>query len=133
MEKQIVFLIVLLITLGIFSFSIYRYVQFFRLVKPKKIGDWGKRFMMMVNIAFLQKKILRRKWVGTMHALVWWGFLLILFGSAEMVIDGLFGTEKAFSGLGWFYNFMMALDDIFALIIAFAVILPVVDLGGLID
>lgn len=121
MEKQIVFLIVLLITLGIFTFSIYRYVQFFKLTKPKKIGDWCKRIKMTIEIAFLQKKILRRKWVGAMHASVWWGFLLILFGSIEMVIDGLFGTEKAFSPLGWFYDFMMASGDIFALIIAFAV------------
>jgi Fe-S oxidoreductase len=57
-----------------------------------------------------------------MHALVWWGFLLILFGSIEMVIDGLFGTEKVFSFLGGFYDFMMASGDIFALIIAVAVI-----------
>ena len=121
MEKQIVFLIVLLITLGIFTFSVYRYVRFFKLTKKKPIGDWGKRIKMTIEIAFLQKKILRRKWVGAMHALVWWGFLLILFGSIEMVIDGLFGTEKAFSPLGWFYDFMMASGDIFALIIAFAV------------
>jgi Fe-S oxidoreductase/nitrate reductase gamma subunit len=121
MEKQIVFLIVLLITLGIFAFSIYRYIQFFKLTKPKKIGDWGKRFKMMIEIAFLQKKILRRRWVGLMHALVWWGFLLILFGSIEMVIDGLFGTEKIFSFMGGFYDFLMASGDISALIIAFAV------------
>ena len=122
MEKQIVFLIVLLITLGIFAFSIYRYVQFFKLTKPKKLGDWGKRTKMMIDIAFLQKKILRRRWVGMMHALVWWGFLLILFGSIEMVIDGLFGTEKIFSFMGWFYDFLMASGDISALVIALAVI-----------
>ncbi len=57
MEKQIIFLIVLLITLGIFSYSIYRYVQFFKFTKPKKLGDWGKRFIMMVDIAFFEKKI----------------------------------------------------------------------------
>jgi Fe-S oxidoreductase/nitrate reductase gamma subunit len=122
MEKQIAFLIVLLITLGVFAYSISRYVKFFKLTRPKKIGDWGKRVKMVIDIAFLQKKILRRRWVGMMHALVWWGFLLILFGSVEMVIDGLFGTEKIFSGLGWFYDFMMASGDIFALIIALAVI-----------
>jgi Fe-S oxidoreductase/nitrate reductase gamma subunit len=122
MEKQIVFLIVLLITLGIFAFSIYRYVQFFKLTKPKKLGDWSKRTKMMIDIAFLQKKILRRRWVGMMHALVWWGFLLILFGSIEMVIDGLFGTEKIFSFMGWFYDFLMASGDISALVIALAVI-----------
>ena len=57
-----------------------------------------------------------------MHAIVWWGFIVILFGSIEMVIDGLFGTEKVFSILGPFYDFMMACGDIFALLIGIAII-----------
>jgi heterodisulfide reductase subunit C/nitrate reductase gamma subunit len=122
MEKQIIFLIELLITAGIFTYSMYRYFQYFKFTKPKKIGDWGKRIMMTIEIAFLQKKILRRHWVGTMHALVWWGFILILFGSIEMIFDGILGTEKLFSALGGFYRFMMASGDVFALIIAVAII-----------
>ena len=122
MEKQIAFIIVLLISLGIFSYSAYRYYRFFKFTRPKKIGDWGKRIKMTIEIAFLQKKILRKRWVGLMHAMVWWGFLVILFGSIEMILDGIFGTEKILSFLGGFYDFMMATGDIFAPIIAIAVI-----------
>jgi hypothetical protein len=57
-----------------------------------------------------------------MHALVFWGFCIILFGSIEMVIDGILGTEKSLSILGGFYKAMMAAGDIFALLIAIAIV-----------
>jgi hypothetical protein len=56
MEKQIAFLIVLLITLSVFAYSVYRYVQFFKLTRPKKIGDWGKRIKMTVRLLFCKKR-----------------------------------------------------------------------------
>ncbi len=76
----------------------------------------------MMEVAIGQTKIFRRPVMGLLHALVFWGFLVILIGSIEMVIDGLFGTERVLSFLGGFYNFIMASGDIFALIIAIAIL-----------
>jgi hypothetical protein len=42
-----------------------------------------------------------------MHALVWWGFLVILVGSIEMVIDGLAGTERVLGFLGAGYDVLL--------------------------
>jgi Fe-S oxidoreductase len=122
MIKQIIFLITLLITIGVFAWTMQRVFKYFKLTKRKSLGDWGKRISMTIKIAFLQEKILRRPLIGLMHALVWWGFILILFGSIEMVIDGLFGTERIFSFLGPVYSFLIASGDLFALVIALAVI-----------
>jgi len=58
-----------------------------------------------------------------MHALVFWGFCVILFGSLEMVIDGLSGTERILSGLGIFYCISIASGDIFALIVTFSILI----------
>jgi Fe-S oxidoreductase/nitrate reductase gamma subunit len=121
--KQIAFAITLLLTLGIFSYTAYRFYSFFRLTKPFPVGQWGKRFGIMMKVAFGQTKILRKPIVGLMHALVWWGFLVILIGSIEMVIDGLFGTERVLSVLGPVYDAITALGDIFALIILVLIIL----------
>lgn len=122
MIKQIIFLIVLLITIGVFAWTMQRIFKYIKLTKKKPMGDWGKRINETIKVAFLQEKILRRPIIGIMHALVWWGFIVILFGSIEMVIDGLFGTERVFQFLGPVYNFLMASGDIFALIITIAVI-----------
>ena len=76
----------------------------------------------MLNIAFGQTKIFRLPFTGLLHALVFWGFCVILIGSVEMVIDGLFGTEKALKVLGVLYHIIMASGDIFSLIVAIAII-----------
>ena len=77
----------------------------------------------MMEVAFGQTKIFRRPVIGFFHALVFWGFCLILFGSVEMVIDGLFGTEKVLSFLGPVYNFIIASGDVFALLVAISIMI----------
>jgi heterodisulfide reductase subunit C len=122
MIKQILFALSLLMTLGIFAWTARRYYFLFRLTKPFPVSDWGKRFNVMMTVAFGQTRILRKPVVGLMHALVWWGFLVILVGSVEMVIDGLFGTERALGVLGVIYDVITASGDVFALIILIAIL-----------
>ena len=123
MTKQIIFAITLLITLGAFSYTILRLVRFFRLTRPAfPVRDFGKRINVMLTIAFGQTKIFRRPVIGMFHALVFWGFCVIIFGSIEMVIDGLTGTDRVLKFLGPAYNIIIASGDIFALIVAISII-----------
>ncbi len=122
MIKQIVFGITLLITLGIFSYTAYRIFSFFRLTKPFPVKDFGKRFAIMMKVAIGQTIIFRKPVIGFMHALVLWGFLIIIIGSIEMVIDGLCGTERILAFLGPVYNIITAGGDIFGLIIFIVII-----------
>ncbi|MEZ5081857.1 MAG: 4Fe-4S dicluster domain-containing protein [Bacteroidales bacterium] len=123
MIKQIAFLISLLITLGIFFWTIRRLYAYLKLTKPFPIHDYGKRFNMMMEVAIGQTKILRFPFVGFLHALVFWGFLVILVGSIEMVIDGLTGTERVLGFMGGFYDVIVASGDVFAFIIAICILL----------
>ncbi|MCX6282677.1 MAG: 4Fe-4S binding protein [Bacteroidetes bacterium] len=124
MLKQLVFSLTLLATLGVFTYSTLRYIKFFRLTRAGfPVKNFGRRFCIMVKVAIGQTKIFRFPFVGLLHALVFWGFCVILFGSIEMIIDGLFGTEKALSLLGPFYNIIMGSGDIFALIIAVSILI----------
>ena len=119
MIKQTVFAIVLIITLTVFGITAKRLFNFFKLTKPAfPVRNIGRRIILTLKVAFLQTKILRRPVVGMMHALVWWGFLVILAGSIEMVIDGLTGTERVFKIFGVGYDIVIATGDIFALLIA---------------
>ncbi|MDT8393933.1 MAG: (Fe-S)-binding protein [Bacteroidales bacterium] len=117
MTKSIIFAVSILLTLGIFSFTMYRICRFFKLTRPYPVKNWGKRFMVMMEVAVGQSKIFRRPVVGLMHALVWWGFIVILIGSIEMIIDGLAGTERILSVLGPVYDVIFGLGDVFAFII----------------
>jgi len=121
--KQILFIIVLLVTLGIFAYSISKIIKNFRLTKKAfPIKNIGKRTMLMLRVAFFQSKIFRNPIAGTIHALVFWGFLIIVVGSAEMLIDGVFGTERSLAVLGIVYSFISGLGDIFAYVIGVSVL-----------
>ncbi|MCD4711488.1 MAG: (Fe-S)-binding protein [Bacteroidales bacterium] len=123
MDRQIIFLVVLLVTLLVFGYTTRRYIGFFRHTrKGFPVKQLGRRFGVMMEVAIGQTKIFRRPVMGLLHALVFWGFLVILIGSIEMIIDGLFGTERVLTFLGGFYSFIMASGDIFALIIALAIL-----------
>lgn len=118
MIKQILFSLVLLITLGVFAWSVKRLWSFFKLTKASyPIRNINLRIKHTLNVAFGQSKIFRKPVIGLMHAMVFWGFLVITLGSIEMVLDGVTGEERLFAFTGWFYNLVMASGDVFALLI----------------
>ena len=122
MIKQVVFSLVLLATLAVFAYSMKRLWYNFSLTKKQPVGNWGKRFRLMLEVAIGQTKIFRYPLAGIFHALVFWGFLVITLGSIEMVIDGIFGTERIMSGTGWFYDFITASGDIMAYVIVVCIL-----------
>jgi len=124
MTKQIVFAVALLITLGFFAYTLNRLASYFSFTRPAfPIRDYGRRFGIMMEVAFGQTKIFRKPVIGFFHAMVFWGFCVILLGSIEMVIDGLSGAEKTLKFLGPVHDVIMASGDIFALIVAIAIII----------
>jgi heterodisulfide reductase subunit C len=124
MTKQIVFAATLLMTIGVFTYTINRIVSFFRFTRPAfPVRDIGKRINVMLSVAFGQTKIFRKPVIGLFHALVFWGFCVILLGSIEMLIDGLSGSDKVLQVLGPVYNIIMASGDLFALIVGISIII----------
>lgn len=123
MVKQIIFSVTLFVTIGCFAYTIYRLANFFSFTRsgypvrniPGRIGE-------MVKVAIGQTRIFRLPVTGLFHALVFWGFCLILFGSIEMVIDGITGTERVFRFMGPVYDILIASGDIFALIVALCIV-----------
>lgn len=123
MVKQIIFALALLVTFAIFAYTISKYVRYFKLTKKGfPVKDIGKRISRMLEVAFGQTKIFRWPVIGFLHAIVFWGFCVILIGSIEMVIDGLFGTDRALGVLGFLYKIITASGDVFAFLIAIAIV-----------
>ena len=124
MIKQIIFTFTILLTLGAFAFTITRLIRFFRFTKANfPIRNFRKRIMITLEVAIGQTKIFRRPVIGFFHAIVFWGFCVITFGSLEMVIDGLSGNEKSFSNMGWLHSVIMASGDVFALLVTASIII----------
>ncbi|MBN3036047.1 MAG: (Fe-S)-binding protein [Bacteroidales bacterium] len=122
MLKQLLFIASLVVTAGVFAWTMRRIFLFFRLTKPYPIGKWGKRIWLMLKVAFGQTKIFRFPFTGLMHAVVFWGFCVILIGSIEMIIDGITGTERVLSFMGPVYDVIIASGDVFALLVLLAIL-----------
>ncbi|TFG42764.1 MAG: (Fe-S)-binding protein, partial [Bacteroidia bacterium] len=124
MPKQLLFAVTLLLTITVFSYTVKRLIKFFSFTRPAlPIKDFRKRFGLVMRVAFGQTKIFRRPVIGFFHALVFWGFCVILFDSIEMVIDGLAGTERILNFLGPVYSFIIASGDIFAILVAISILI----------
>jgi len=121
MGNQLVFIIITALTIGIFSFSIYRIFSFMKFTQAGyPIRDIKQRIKITLNVALGQTKIMRLPVIGLMHALVFWGFVVISIGTTEIVIDGIFGTHRIFSVTAGFYKFITASGEIFAALIIFS-------------
>jgi heterodisulfide reductase subunit C len=125
--EQLIFIILLVVTLAVFAWSATRIIRLIRLTRPAyPVKDLGKRFRLMIVNAIFQDRIFRNRLAGFMHAMVFWGFCLILVGSIEIVIDGVFGTDRVLAFLGPIYHVLMAAGDIFAYIIALFIVVFII-------
>ncbi len=119
---QIIFSLTFIITLAVLFYSFSRYYRFMRKMKPYKVDHIGKRLWRTIEVALAQVKILKRP-IGILHAILFWGFLILLFETTEMTLDGILGTERILSHLGKFYDILTISFDIYAPIIAVIVII----------
>ncbi len=85
-----VFLIVLLLALSMFSYSAQRLVRYLRLgTNENRLNGIPTRIWNFLTIGIAQTKILRDPLAGPLHALVFWGFLVLQLGALEIIIQGL--------------------------------------------
>ncbi len=61
-----------------------------------------QRWINMAKIALGQSKMVQRPIAGALHVIVYIGFIIINIELLEIVIDGLIGTHRVFSGMGVF-------------------------------
>lgn len=86
---NVVFLFVLTLALAAFSYSAQRLYRFLRIGRDvSRTDDVGTRLKNLIMIGFAQRKILRDPVAGPLHAVVFWGFLVITAGSAEILVNG---------------------------------------------
>ncbi len=132
---MIAHILFIVITLAAISMLAWNFSKIFKIIKllkkPYSISNVGERVGRLLKVAIGQNKIMRFPVIGFLHALVFWGFLLITIGSAEMLLDGLIGlpfdgnplNDRILSSLGTVYDIIIAGGDISALIILIGVII----------
>ena len=86
-----IFLFVLVIAAGFFSLNVQRLVRYLRLGFDEPRTDHPfVRLRNVLEIGIAQKKIFRDPIAGPMHALIFWGFMVLTAGTVEILIAGIF-------------------------------------------
>jgi len=79
-----------------------------------------ERWMTMLKVAFGQTKMTVRPIPAFFHFIVYIGFVLINIEVLEILVDGIFGTHRAFAFLGPVYNLAIGFFEILAFLVLIA-------------
>ena len=122
---NIIFSALLISSLAIFIRNLKRLRRNINLGKGKTdpITNKPQRWKNMARIALGQSKMVSRPIAGLLHIIVYLGFIIINIELIEIVIDGVFGTHRIFSSIGFLYGVLIGLFEIFAVLVLIAVII----------
>jgi Fe-S oxidoreductase len=86
---NVAFLFVLVVAVAAFSFSAQRLYRFLRIgTDEARWNDIPRRLWNFLSIGIAQRKILRDPMAGPLHAVVFWGFVVLTVGSVEILAAG---------------------------------------------
>ncbi len=120
--KNVAFLIIFIGAGIFFATNVKRLIDWLKIGKDdNRFDNVGERIKQTLIVAIGQKKILRDKKAGPIHAGIFWGFLILLFSAINSVLTG-FGIINIFNYLGPIYSVITILTDIFIALIIIAVL-----------
>ena len=81
-----------------------------------------ERLVTTLKIAFGQSKLMQEKGAGWMHALIFWGFIVLLFRAAEFFLIGFFPeAEFSFPGSNLLFKAYAWVKDLAVILVTLAV------------
>ena len=120
---NVIFAFILVLGIGFFARNVGKLKLNIALGKDVDVsGNTTIRWKNMARIALGQSKMVRRPIAGILHVIVYIGFVIINIEVLEIVIDGLFGTHRIFSGIGSLYGILIGTFEILAALVFVAVI-----------
>lgn len=115
--KHIIFWIAFLAAMGGIAWNSRRLIAYLRIGKPEnRFTEVMARVRNVMVVAIGQSKLMRDPVAGAIHAMIFWGFLVLLAAVIESVIEGLIpGGNIAW--LGPIYTLLTISQDIFCALI----------------
>lgn len=125
MISSIIFSVLILATAIIFILRIRQIKANINLGREVDISDRKpERWKTMARVAMGQSKMVARPFAGIMHIFIYVGFILINLEVLEIVIDGVFGSHRAFYSLlgSEAYHTFIGFFELLAFLVLFACI-----------
>lgn len=120
---QALFLVLLIAGFGFFIRNVKKLIRNIKLGRDLDRTDRPKeRWRNMIRVALGQSKMVKRPIPAILHIFVYVGFVIINMEMLEIIVDGLFGTHRAFSFLGAAYDVLIGSFEVLAFLVIFGVV-----------
>jgi len=117
-----IFTIIFLLSFAFLAKNIFKLISYLKIAKGENRTDRiGERILQTLKVAIFQTKIMSEPSGGTLHAWIFWGFLILLFAASSSVFAG-FGIHHFWNFLGPIYSTITFLIDLFCVLIVIATI-----------
>src|SRR5512138_2544882 len=81
-SERTLFIAVLIVGLAVLTYEVYFYLRLLLSLKPQNRTDnLGTRFNRLLKFVFGQRRLLDQIVMGTAHFLIFWGFVIVSFGT----------------------------------------------------
>ncbi|HYX12699.1 MAG TPA: (Fe-S)-binding protein, partial [Candidatus Acidoferrum sp.] len=111
----------------IFALVIARHLRVFAAARPvveqpRPLGQIGRRLAGLIEYALVQTKMFKDPRAGLMHAGIFWGFVLLTIGTANIVTGGVIQTvlSAPFGGVLW--AAISAMQNVIAVIVIVSIL-----------
>ena len=117
--QQILFILIAAVAVWLFVKKVREIARNINLGRDEDISDnKPQRWKNVLLIAFGQKKMFRNPLVAILHFFVYAGFIIINIEVLEIILDGILGTHRLFSGaLGNIYGFLIDAFEVLAVLV----------------
>ena len=119
----VLFWLFVVASVGLFAWTAQRRIAALKAGLPDNRFDQPKeRWLGVFRFAFAQQRLLRDKYAGFYHLLIFWGFCVLSLRSVELVLEGLFGWDLT-AALGLFGHGYQTTKDIFEVLVLLGIAL----------
>lgn len=120
--QNIVFIVLFLAALSLFTYNLLRIRSYLMLGRSdNRFKNVGARLMKVLGIGIGQAKIFRDPVAGLMHAMIFWGFLVLITAVTEAFIQG-FYSGFSLGILGPISQIIFASQDVFGALVILSVV-----------
>jgi Fe-S oxidoreductase len=120
--KHIIFWIVFLASAAGIAWNLMRLIRYLKVGKAEdRFKDVGARIKNVLVVAIGQSKLMREPIAGAIHAMIFWGFLVLLAAVIESILEGLFPGAHL-NWLGPIYSVLTISQDVFCVLILVGVV-----------
>jgi heterodisulfide reductase subunit C len=121
---NLLFAFLLIAGIGTFTINIRKIIRNIKLGQDvNRFENPSARWKNMALVALGQTKMAKRPIAAILHLIVYVGFIIINIELLEIIVDGLFGTHRAFSGIGKMYAILIASFEILAVLVLVSVVI----------